>query len=129
MPDELKLQGWIPELTGPDAIRDALEKAFDYRGDITIGLRDGSVVEGFVFDRRSNGPGLEDCIVRVIARKDGSRLVVRYSDVARVEFSGRDAADGKSFQLWVERYKERKARGENNISLAPDPLEDPCDPT
>ena len=47
-----KLEGWVPELAGEEEIRQALEKAFDYRGDITITRKDGSKVEGYVFDRR-----------------------------------------------------------------------------
>jgi hypothetical protein len=123
MTEELKLQGWIPELSGPDQLRDAMEKAFDYRGDVRIGLRDGSELEGFIFDRHCAGAGLEECRARVITKSDNARITVRYSDIVRLEFSGRDAADGKSFELWVQRHKERKARGETNISLEPDPLE------
>ena len=48
-----KLEGWIPQLAGEADVREALEKAFDYRGDITITLKNGSKVEGYVFDRRS----------------------------------------------------------------------------
>ena len=47
------LEGWVPELAGEAEIREALEKAFDYRGDITITRRDGSVVEGYLYDRRN----------------------------------------------------------------------------
>src|SRR6516165_10066190 len=59
-----KLEGWIPQLAGEADIREALEKAFDYRGDITITLKNGSKVEGYVFDRRS-GKTLEDSSVRL----------------------------------------------------------------
>ena len=40
------LEGWIPQLAGDREIFDALEKAFDYRGDVTITRKDGSVIEG-----------------------------------------------------------------------------------
>jgi hypothetical protein len=36
-----KLEGWIPSLASEEEIRIALEKAFDYRGDITITRKDG----------------------------------------------------------------------------------------
>ena len=36
------IQGWIPEMAGEAELRDALEKAFDYRGDVTITRKDGS---------------------------------------------------------------------------------------
>jgi len=47
------LQGWIPELAAENEIREALEQAFDYRGDVTITRKDGAVIEGYIFDRRS----------------------------------------------------------------------------
>ena len=31
-----QLEGWVPELATEDELREALEKAFDYRGDITV---------------------------------------------------------------------------------------------
>src|SRR5258708_17483618 len=59
-PDELEVapgtqresvQGWIPELATEEELRIALEKAFDYRGDITLTLKNGSKIEGYVLDR------------------------------------------------------------------------------
>ena len=41
-----QLEGWVPELAGEDEVREALEKAFDYRGDITLTRKDGSQVQG-----------------------------------------------------------------------------------
>ena len=37
-----QLEGWIPALATEAEIREALEKAFDYRGDVTITRKDGS---------------------------------------------------------------------------------------
>ena len=47
-----KLEGWVPALAGDEEIRQALEKAFDYRGDVTITRKDGNKVEGYIFDER-----------------------------------------------------------------------------
>ena len=47
------VEGWIPELATEQELREALEKAFDYRGDVTLTRKDGSKVEGYIFDRRS----------------------------------------------------------------------------
>ena len=33
-------------------IRAALEKAFDYRGDLTITLKSGEKIEGYLYDRK-----------------------------------------------------------------------------
>jgi hypothetical protein len=118
-----KLQGWIPGLADEAEVREALEKAFDYRGDITLTLKNGSVIEGYIFDRKSGGPALADCLVRLLPKDRDERVSVRYSEIARIEFSGRDTAEGKSFEAWVRKYRDKKARGEKNISLAPEPLD------
>jgi len=117
------LEGWIPQLATPDEVRLALEKAFDYRGDVTLTLNGGQRIEGYVFDRRLDGPALDQCWVRLFPRDGEEKVAVRYSDIARLEFSGRDSAAGKSFELWIRKYRERKARGEKNISLEPEPLD------
>ena len=116
------LQGWIPDLCGPDEVRDALEKAFDYRGDVAITLKGGERIEGYVFDRRADRPSLDQCVVRVIPRGENKRIAIRYAEVARLEFTGKDMAAGKSFEQWLKRYHEKKARRERNASLELRPL-------
>ena len=78
-----KLEGWVPELAGEDAVRDALEKAFDYRGDVTITTRSGERIEAFIFNRRT-GATLADSYTSVVtAITDpvrGERLVVLFTD-------------------------------------------------
>ena len=128
--ENLQLEGWVPELAGEDDLRQALEKAFDYRGDITITRKDGSVVEGYVFDRRT-GRTLAESLVRVIAvppkgAAPGTatqRVSVPYADVAALKFTGRDTAAGKSFEAWVKKYWEKKAAGETNIQNVPETLD------
>ena len=115
------LEGWIPGLATDREIGDALEHAFSYRGDVTITRKDGSKVEGYVFDRRA-GQGLADSRVRLLA-KDGAKVSIAYSDIAALAFSGRDMAAGKNWENWVRQYWERKAAGEKNISLQPDTIE------
>jgi hypothetical protein len=117
------LQGWIPALATDDEIRDALEKAFDYRGDVTITTKDGRVTEGYVFDRRSNGKSLNDCSVRMIPKDRDDKVAIRYRDIARVEFTGKDTAAGKSWETWVKKYWSKKAAGESDIRLEPEKLD------
>jgi hypothetical protein len=116
------LEGWLPDLASDEELRMALEKAFDYRGDVTITRKDGSKVEGYIFDRRS-GSSLEDSVVRLYPVNSKERLSVPYADVARLEFTGKDRAAGKHWEAWVKQYNEKKAAGERNIALVPDSLE------
>ena len=105
-----------------EEIRTALEKAFDYRGDITITRKDGSQIEGYLFDRRS-GATLQDSVVRLYPRNSSEKLAIPYSDIAALAFTGRDTAAGKSWEAWMKKYAEKKAAGEKDLSLHPEPLE------
>jgi len=117
-----KLEGWIPELATPDELRAALEQAFDYRGDVLITRKDGSKVEGYIFDRR-HGQTLADSFVRLLPKAGGGKTAVSYADIAALAFTGRDMAAGKSWESWVKQYWEKKAAGEHDISLQPEKLE------
>ena len=116
-----KLEGWIPELATPEELRLALERAFDYRGDVLITRKDGSKVEGYIFDRR-NGRTLADSYVRLLPRDGGAKTSIAYADIAALAFTGRDMAAGKSWETWVRQYWEKKAAGES-ASLQPEKLE------
>ena len=117
------LEGWIPSTATEAEIREALEKAFDYRGDITLTLKDGRAIEGYVFDRRSNGPSLADCSIRILPKTESAKLSIAYSDIAALAFTGRDTAAGKSFAAWVKKYNEKKAAGEKNIGIPSESLD------
>ena len=116
------IEGWIPDLATEAELRDALEKAFDYRGDVTITRKDGSRVEGYIFDRRS-GPTLDDSVVRLILQNSAEKISIAYSNIAALAFSGRDTAAGKSWEAWVRKYWEKKAAGETHIALEPERLD------
>ncbi len=117
------LQGWIPAMASEDEVRGALEKAFDYRGDLTITLKDGQTVDGYVFDRRAESALLSECRVRVIPKDQSTKVSISYSDIAALAFTGKDSAAGKSFEAWVKKYNEKKARGEKNIGIESEPLD------
>jgi len=117
-----KLEGWVPELAGEEEVRQALEKAFDYRGDVTITRKDGSKVEGYIFDRRT-GKSLADSAVRLFPKDADQKISIPYSEIAALTFSGRDTAAGKSFEAWVRKYWEKKAAGEKNIGIQAEALE------
>ncbi len=116
-----RLQGTVPPLATEDDIRLALEKAFDYRGDVTLTRKDGSAVEGYLYDRRSAST-LQDSLVRILPADGSPRQSVAYSDIAALSFSGRDTAAGKSWEAWVTKYWEKKAAGEE-AAIEPEALD------
>jgi hypothetical protein len=116
------IEGWIPDLATEAELRDALEQAFDYRGDVTITRKDGSRVEGYIFDRR-NSATLAESVVRLIPKDSPLKISISYSDIAALAFTGRDTAAGKSWEAWVRKYWEKKAAGEKHIALEPETLD------
>ncbi len=116
------LQGtqW-PSATEED-LRTGLEKAFDYRGDVTITRRDGTRIEGYIFDRRT-GKTLAESVVRLLPKDRREKIAIAYAEIAALEFTGRDTAAGKSWEAWMKKYWEKKAAGEKQIELKPETLE------
>ncbi len=100
-----------------DKLADGIEQAFDYRGDVTVTLRTGEQLEGYIFDRDWAASTMR------VMNKAGQRVTVRYADVGQLSFTGRDMADGRSWEAWVKKYAERKAAGEKNIELVPEMLD------
>ena len=114
------LQGAVPTLADEQERFAAMDQAFDYRGDVTIHTADGAVIQGYVFDRRSDA---DPPHVRVIPTGASDRVHINYDQITRLEFSGRDTAAGKSWETWVKKYQEKKARGEK-ANMMPDSLEE-----
>ena len=116
------LQGWIPELATEADIRAVIEKAFDYRGDVTVTHKDGSQLTGYLFDRRI-GKTLSDSVIRLMLASSNDKPAIPYSEIAGIAFTGRDTAAGKTYEAWVKKYWESRAKGEKNISIEPEALE------
>lgn len=117
-----KLEGWIPTMASDEEVRAALEKAFDYRGDVTITLKGGQKIDAYIFNRHT-GADLAQSWVQYFAQDAPEKRKVSYAEIARLEFSGKDRAAGKHWEDWVKAYNERKAAGESNIALHPEKLE------
>ena len=117
-----KLEGWMPALASEEEIRAALEKAFDYRGDVAITKKDGTVIEGYIFDRRA-GATLAQSAVRIFPKDRQEKLTIPYDQIAGLAFTGRDTAAGRSWETWLKKYQEKKAAGERNIGIEPEKLD------
>ncbi len=99
---------------------DALDKAFDYRGDVTLTLKNGERFEAYIFDRR---PG---AIAGAILREAFSRELEREACASRTarlrgwSLRARIAPPGKHWEAWVKQYKERKPRARSRFGLHPE---------
>ena len=116
------LEGWAPVLGSDAEVLDALEKAFDYRGDVTITCKDGGVVEGYIFDRNT-GASLAQSCVRLFPKDSPEKRSIAYSEIAGLAFTGKDRAAGASWEAWVKKWNEKKAAGEKGFGLHPESLE------
>jgi hypothetical protein len=116
------LEGWVPSLAGDDDLRQALDKALDYRGDVTLTLKNGERIEAYIFNCQS-GPTLADSFLQYFTPASPEKRKVSYAQIAAVKFSGKDRAAGKHWEDWVKAYNEKKAAGEKNIALMPEALE------
>jgi hypothetical protein len=116
------LEGWIPALGTETELLDALEKAFDYRGDVTITCKDGSLIEGYIFDRKTAST-LEQSWVRLFPKDSPDKRSIAYSEISGLNFTGKDRAAGASWEAWVRKWQEKKAAGEKEIGLHPEALD------
>jgi hypothetical protein len=117
-----RLEGWVPELASDEDLCQALEKAFNYRGDVSITLKSGERIDAYVFNRHT-GATLSESWVQYFAPNSPEKRKLSYAEIARLEFSGKDRAAGKHWEDWVKAYNEKKAAGEKNIALQPEALE------
>ena len=88
---------------------EGIDKAFDYRGDVTLTVR-GQPVEGYIFNRDAAAvpPRIE-----VFVKGSDAPQVIPYADIEAIAFTGKDTANGKSWEAWVSKKDtERRAEAE-----------------
>jgi hypothetical protein len=114
------LLGRTVDASDPAKMRQAIEAAFHYRGDVTIIQKStGQVMEGFIFDRFID-KSTNEPMIRMIPKGGDDRLVIPLSDIASLAFTGKDTASGKSFENWVKKYAQKKLAGQPaNIESEP----------
>ncbi len=99
MPEAASLEGWTPVVGRDASLEEIVDRAFDYRGDVTVGRHDGSRLTGYLYnrDRRVREPFIQ------MFDSTGASHTIRYADIRSVAFTGRDTAAGKSYEAWKER--------------------------
>jgi hypothetical protein len=110
-PDSDSLEECLFRPASPAELAEAVERAFDYRGDVTLVLTSGEIVEGYLFNRnaRATPPTLE-----MFPKGEAGTKTVRYADVVSIAFTGKDTASGKSWEAWVaKKESQRRAEAEH----------------
>ncbi|MEK7700931.1 MAG: hypothetical protein AAB418_02885 [candidate division NC10 bacterium] len=97
MTDE-SLEGWAPEVGDGISLEEVVERAFDYRGNVTLIMMDGSRLEGYLFNR---GGDAARPVVQMFDRAGDGPYDVPYSDIRTIHFTGKDTAAGNSYAAWL----------------------------
>ena len=83
---------------------EAIDKAFDYRGDVSITLRNEQI-EGFIFNRE---PKATPPRIEVFIKGSDQPRIIPYADITAIAFAGKDTADGKSWDAWVNKKSDER---------------------
>lgn len=99
MAEEGNLQGWAPEIRDAATLADVVDRAFDYRGDVTLVRTDGTEIVGYLSNR---DPDASEPYVQMFeASGGGGLLTIPYRDIRAIRFTGRDTAAGNSYAAWL----------------------------
>jgi len=102
------LEGRVFWSTSASELAEAIDLAFDYRGDVTLELSSGEVVVGYLFNRHAKG---ESPSVEFFSEDSAAPRTIAYSVIQSITFTGEDTANGKSWEAWVSK-KESERRAE-----------------
>jgi hypothetical protein len=101
---EETLEGWEPEVGRGVTLEEVVERAFDYRGNVTVVKTDGTEFEGYLFNRNRD---VAEPFVQMFGRAGDGPVQIRYVDIRTIRFTGKDTAAGNSYAAWL-RAKEAK---------------------
>ncbi len=104
----MTLEGWTPRSEERLPLAEVIEQAFDYRGNIAVVKVDGTLVEGYLFNRNGEAPAP---FIQMFDLAGAGPFTIFYSEIRTVKFTGKDPAAGASWTAWVER-KKREAGGQ-----------------
>lgn len=105
-PVSLEGRVFTPQSGGETA--EAVELAFDYRGDVTLTLHTGESITGYIFNRQIIAG---DSYLELFSADRPDARRIRYAEIVTIAFTGEDTANGKSWEAWVSK-KESDRRAE-----------------
>ena len=103
-------EGRIFQPTTFAELAEAVELAFDYRGDVTLSLKSGESLSGYLFNRHVHG---SDSYLEVFPSDSSQARQIRYDQISAIAFTGEDTATGKSWEIWIAK-KDSERRAEIN---------------
>ena len=101
------LEGWVPEIGAACPLSRVVELAFDYRGNTTVVKTDGTEIEGYIFNRNADVP---QPFVQLFDAAGDRPITIPYAEIRTIRFTGRDTAAGNSYEAWLRKREQDKAR-------------------
>ena len=85
-------------------VEQQIEVAYDFRGHVTVALKAGGSVEGYLFNRQFANPRLaEDNFVELVLKGSGESRRLKIAEIASVTLTGEDCAAGKSYEDYLKK--------------------------
>jgi len=112
--DSTSLEGRVFRPATHTDLVEAVEQAFDYRGDVSLELASGRTVEGYVSNRDATAPRP---FLHLYPNNGSDPQIIPYADIKAISFTGKDTASGKSWEAWVTK-KEAQRRAETEQASA-----------
>ena len=106
MMDEKSLEGWAPAIPDDATLVEVVERAFDYRGDVTVVLDDGRELVGYLFNRNRD---VAEPFVQMFEREGSGPSTVPYARIRAIRFTGKDTAAGTSYAAWLRSREAARA--------------------
>jgi hypothetical protein len=104
--EDESLEGWAPEIADAAILAEVVDRAFDYRGDVTLVLSDGRQLEGYLFNRNRD---VAEPFVQMFARDGGEAATIPYARIRSIRFTGKDTAAGNSYAAWLRLRQAARA--------------------
>ncbi|MBI4638060.1 MAG: hypothetical protein HY727_17120 [Candidatus Rokubacteria bacterium] len=107
MAEERSLEGWEPEVDDSLPLAEVIDRAFDYRGDVTVVTADGTEMVGYLFNRDRD---VREPFIQIFDRSGSGPHTIPYARIRTIRFTGKDTAAGNSYSAWLERRAASGAR-------------------
>ena len=114
-PEGTSLEGQVFRPASPAELAEAVEEAFDYRGDVTLELSSGDRISGYVFNRHLTGPRP---YLQIFPKKETGAREIPYCEIAAIAFTGKDTASGKSWEAWVAKKESQRRSEAEQVEMA-----------
>src|SRR3569832_1323753 len=95
--DSNSLEGCVFRPATHAELVEAVEQAFDYRGDVSLELASGGTVEGNVSNRDATAV---QPFLHMYPKDESGMQIIPYVDFLAISFTGKDTASGKPWEAW-----------------------------